>query len=160
MMLANNFLSLLAALLSLTNAAVLAAAAVATPDDTSIGPVNSTLSTRACSLRCLHPQQSVQVTDIQDLATHLQNDDPNKLEYVSHQNFITCTRGTAKGCVHNFYLTENTHVSHWEVGWAVQSVKDGCCSSGSTCYGKIQTGQGDSDLYPDIETYSAYEACA
>ncbi|KAL8933382.1 MAG: hypothetical protein Q9216_006391 [Gyalolechia sp. 2 TL-2023] len=160
MMLANTLLSIVAAPLPLTEAAVILTAEVAMTEDTITSPVNSTLSARASSLRCLHPQQSVQVADIQDLATYLQNDEPNKLEYVSHQNFITWNRGTAKVCVHNFYLTENTHVSHWEAGWAVQSVKDGCCSSGSTCYGGIQTGHGDSGLSLDIETHSAYETCA
>lgn len=39
--------------------------------------------------------------------------------------------GTAKICVYNNYLYENTHVSHWEMGWGAGYIAGKCCPNGN-----------------------------
>ncbi|KAL0943132.1 uncharacterized protein CTRU02_201018 [Colletotrichum truncatum] len=66
---------------------------------------------------------------INNLMWDLQNNNPDEMTYVPHNNFVTWSNGDARVCVKNTYFTENTHVKRWEVGWAVGYIRDMCCNA-------------------------------
>jgi hypothetical protein len=69
-------------------------------------------------------------TDANTLSHNLQNLNPNTMHYLQHGgDYIGWTVGSARGSVTNEYLTENTHVSEWEVGWGVAFIQQQCCNS-------------------------------
>ena len=70
--------------------------------------------------------------DIEGFANALQNTAGNN--YAPAQSYFSYTYGSAKVCVYNNYLFDNTHVSNWEVGWGVRSVREQCCPA-SSCLG-------------------------
>jgi hypothetical protein len=47
--------------------------------------------------------------------------------YLPKSSALQTTLGSARACTYNNYLFENTHVSYWEAGWGVRSVKEACC---------------------------------
>jgi hypothetical protein len=63
------------------------------------------------------------------LGNNLQTINPWTQHYVPHGTAcISWTLGSVQVCVQNNYLTENTHVPEWEVGWAVKHIQEHCCS--------------------------------
>jgi hypothetical protein len=62
-------------------------------------------------------------SDANTLSHNLQNLNPNTMHYLQHGGSFGWTIGSARGYVQNEYLTENTHVSEWEVGWGVAYIK-------------------------------------
>jgi hypothetical protein len=52
------------------------------------------------------------------------------MHYLPHSSgCINWTVGSVTVCVANPFLTENTHVSEWEVGWGVAFIQQQCCNS-------------------------------
>jgi hypothetical protein len=94
--------------------------------------------------------------DIGALADNLQNRGGNR--YLPSNSWVSTTVGSAKACVYNNYIFENTHVDNWEMGWGVRSVKDQCCFT-PFCGGGLQQGHGDTKLAVNIVTRSAGIAC-
>jgi hypothetical protein len=69
-------------------------------------------------------------TDANTLSHNLQNLNPNTMHYLQHQSgCFGWTVGSVRGCVENEYITENTHVSEWEVGWGIAFIQQQCCNS-------------------------------
>jgi hypothetical protein len=66
------------------------------------------------------------VGEMRTLISNLQSDGGN--DYVPHSSWKSWTRGTARICTYNRYITENTHVSHWEFGWGANYIMDRCCN--------------------------------
>jgi hypothetical protein len=66
--------------------------------------------------------------DARSFSNNLQNLNPNTMHYMPHGNCLTWAFGSAEICVKNTYLFENTHVSEWELGWAISHIQDHCCS--------------------------------
>jgi hypothetical protein len=66
--------------------------------------------------------------DARTFANNLQNLNPNTMHYMPHGNCLTWAFGSAALCVKNTYLFENTHISEWELGWAISHIQDHCCS--------------------------------
>lgn len=71
-------------------------------------------------------------TDIQWLQSSLQNTDPNALAYVPKRSYYSWTLGTARICIYNDYIFENTHIKRWEAGWAVGYITGRCCRTPGT----------------------------
>jgi len=63
--------------------------------------------------------------DIEALANDLQNRGGDM--YAPALSWFSWTLGSAKACVYNNYVFDNTHVSNWETGWGVRSVREQCC---------------------------------
>lgn len=69
-------------------------------------------------------------SDANTLSHNLQNINPNTMHYLQHGGgSYGWTIGSARGFAQNEYLTENTHVSEWEVGWGVAYIQEQCCNS-------------------------------
>jgi hypothetical protein len=69
-------------------------------------------------------------TDADTLSHNLQNLNPNTMHYLPHNSGCTeWTVGSARVCVSNHFLVDNTHVSEWEVGWGVAFIQQNCCNS-------------------------------
>ncbi|ORY16974.1 hypothetical protein BCR34DRAFT_584034 [Clohesyomyces aquaticus] len=99
--------------------------------------------------------------DADTLGRNLQNINPNTLHYLPALSSISWTIGTARVCVYNSYIYENTHVKEWEVGWGVNYIGGKCCQSGnSQCAGGSCTAHGDSGLNLKVVLKnSAYNYC-
>ncbi|GKT94903.1 secreted protein [Colletotrichum tofieldiae] len=54
-----------------------------------------------------------------ELQRQLQNDNPNGLSYLPAWSTVSWSLGTAKVCISNQYLSDNTHIKRWEAGWAM-----------------------------------------
>ncbi|KAL4886861.1 hypothetical protein BJY04DRAFT_212832 [Aspergillus karnatakaensis] len=54
------------------------------------------------------------------------------LTYIPSGSYVNWDLGSARACVWNDYFFENTHVSAWEVGWAVGYINDMCCAGGGS----------------------------
>ena len=65
------------------------------------------------------------------MANNLQTINPNGLRYLAHRMSTSWTDNTARVCIYNYYLTENTHIKEWEVGWAMKYIMNMCCTAAS-----------------------------
>ncbi|KAI5921391.1 hypothetical protein F4810DRAFT_712645 [Camillea tinctor] len=99
---------------------------------------------------------SINTDDIQNLGSSKQSSGGNN--YVPAASWVSYTWGSAKACVLNNYLFDNTHVSDWEIGWGVLAVRNDCCFT-PYCGGGLQQGHGDSGLAVNIVVRSAGESC-
>ncbi|KAI0596005.1 hypothetical protein F4775DRAFT_566978 [Biscogniauxia sp. FL1348] len=99
---------------------------------------------------------SINTDDIQNLGSSRQSAGGNN--YVPAASWVSYTWGSAKVCVLNNYLFDNTHVSDWEIGWGVLAVRNDCCFT-PYCGGGLQQGHGDSGLAVNIVVRSAGESC-
>ncbi|GKT76917.1 hypothetical protein ColTof4_09340 [Colletotrichum tofieldiae] len=99
--------------------------------------------------------------NINNLMWDLQNNNPDGMTYVPHNNFVSWSNGDAQVCVKNTYFTENTHVKRWEVGWAVGYIRDMCCtaSGNSQCEGGQSLAHGDSGLPLVVYLRSTSRSC-
>jgi hypothetical protein len=64
-------------------------------------------------------------SDMTALINALQSD--GQTDYVPAGSSVNWELGTAKICTYNNYLFENTHVSHWEMGWGAGYIAGECC---------------------------------
>lgn len=64
--------------------------------------------------------------DANKMANNLQTINPDKLHYLGHGQSTSWTVGTARVCIYNKYIFENTHVKEWEVGWAMKAIASSC----------------------------------
>ncbi|KAI4191638.1 MAG: hypothetical protein LQ346_004684 [Caloplaca aetnensis] len=162
-----TLLSLLAASASLVNAAAVPAAA-ASPDDNVLVlegpfPINATtLETRSSSILSkradCYTGSGINTPDLTELARQLQNDNPDQLTYLPALSWTAWTYGSARTCVYNNYVYDNTHVKRWEAGWGSVSVKNQCCYT-PYCGGGKQQGHGDSGLAVDIVVKPVGQGC-
>ncbi|ORY16975.1 hypothetical protein BCR34DRAFT_584035 [Clohesyomyces aquaticus] len=111
---------------------------------------------------CGSTRHLVNKNDIIAMANDLQNNNPNGNAYVGHQSWTAWTLGSASVCIHNWYLTENTHVTRWEAGWAVRYISDRCCNvaGNSQCSGGSCTAHGDSGLSLKVFLENSVDNCA
>jgi hypothetical protein len=70
--------------------------------------------------------------DADQLQRNLQTLNPNRLKSLPARIATSWTIGTAKVCVYNHYVFENTHVKEWEVGWAMGYIAGKCCTGGNS----------------------------
>ncbi|KAF2258538.1 hypothetical protein CC78DRAFT_478435 [Lojkania enalia] len=98
----------------------------------------------------------INTPDIESLFNSLQSRGGDR--YLPSTSWVSTTLGSARVCVYNNYIFENTHVSNWEIGWGVRSVREQCCFT-PYCGGGTQQGHGDSGLAVNIVTRSAGVAC-
>ncbi|KAI6085594.1 hypothetical protein F4821DRAFT_240102 [Hypoxylon rubiginosum] len=99
-------------------------------------------------------------SDMDALISSLQSD--GQSDYLPAASSTGWLLGTAKVCTYNNYIFDNTHVSHWEIGWGAGYVKGLCCPSESAnpqCSGGSCTGQGDSGLNVIIATRNSALSC-
>lgn len=71
-------------------------------------------------------------SDALALQNSLQNADNanGDLNYLAAHSYLSWDWGSARVCVWNDYVFENTHVSPWEAGWAVGYINGICCTGG------------------------------
>jgi hypothetical protein len=67
-------------------------------------------------------------SDARLLQNDLQNSD--EVAYVPAHSYHFWDKGSARICVWNDYIFENTHVSAWEAGWAIGYINNLCCTGG------------------------------
>ncbi|KAI1209443.1 uncharacterized protein F4807DRAFT_460658 [Annulohypoxylon truncatum] len=99
-------------------------------------------------------------SDMDALIADLQSD--GQTDYLPAGSSAYWTLGTAVICTYNDYVFDNTHVTHWEMGWAAGYIAGECCPSESSnpqCSGGSCTGQGDSGLSVIISTHNSASAC-
>jgi len=94
--------------------------------------------------------------DLNNLGNYLQTLSGNV--YMPKQSVYSWAWGSVKLCVYNNYVFENTHVSYWEMGWGLLSVKNQCCLT-NICSGGLQQGHGDSGLAVNIVAINAGQSC-
>lgn len=88
------------------------------------------LSKRGGGAGCVNSAKLYNNADANTLSHNLQSLNPNTMHYLPHNGGCAeWTIGSAKVCVHNYYLSDNTHASEWEVGWGVAYVQEHCCNS-------------------------------
>ncbi|KAL0943131.1 uncharacterized protein CTRU02_201017 [Colletotrichum truncatum] len=97
--------------------------------------------------------------DADELQRQLQNYNPENLVYLPAWSAYAWSIGTAKVCAINMYLSDNTHVKEWEVGWGMGYVRDMCCAGKSSCSGGICSGHGDSGLSVDFRVQNSARSC-
>jgi hypothetical protein len=119
-------------------------------------PVESSKSKKLLKRADCSSGPTFQSGDVQAFGNWLQTQSVNK--DLPHASWYSMTWGTAKLCVYNNYVFENTHVSYWEMGWGLLSVHDQCCLT-SICAGGSQQGQGDSGLAVNIVARSTGVGC-
>ncbi|KAK1599302.1 uncharacterized protein LY79DRAFT_534708 [Colletotrichum navitas] len=102
---------------------------------------------------------SYNTADANELQRQLQNYNPEKLAYLPAWSSISWSIGTAKVCAINMYLSDNTHVKEWEVGWGMGYVRDKCCGGKSSCTGGICSGHGDTGLSVDFRVQNSARSC-
>ncbi|KAM7209715.1 hypothetical protein V8F20_000118 [Naviculisporaceae sp. PSN 640] len=99
-------------------------------------------------------------SDANYLGNWLQNNNPWSMKQLNHGARDQWTYGSVRLCVKNEYLTENTHVSRWEEGWAVKYIMGKCCSGGgSTCGGGACLAHGDSGLNLAVQLKPVNQGC-
>ncbi|KAI0387397.1 hypothetical protein F5Y04DRAFT_274250 [Hypomontagnella monticulosa] len=99
-------------------------------------------------------------SDMDALINSLYND--GETDYLPATGSLGYYIGTAIVCVYNTYIFENTHVSHWEMGWGADYIKGQCCPSESDnpqCAGGSCIGKGDSGLKVQISTHNSASHC-
>jgi len=110
----------------LVQGAAVAPSATAVPSASNITAVSGMAKRDNCGIG----GSGIQPADIYSMVGDLQYNDPDSLRYVAHGNWIAWTVGSATICLFNDYLTENTHVSRWESGWAASFIQNECgCTS-------------------------------
>ncbi|KZL80909.1 hypothetical protein CI238_06646 [Colletotrichum incanum] len=97
--------------------------------------------------------------DATELQRQLQNDNPDGLSYLPAWSTMSWSLGTAKVCISNQYLSDNTHIKRWEAGWAMGYVRNLCCSGKSSCSGGNCSGHGDSGLSVEIRVQNSAKSC-
>lgn len=78
---------------------------------------------------CGGSTQIMDKDDVLALAQDLQNNNPNDMTDFPARARQHWSNGTAQVCIENNYYFEHTHVSRWEVGWAVKYIYDNCCNT-------------------------------
>jgi hypothetical protein len=68
-------------------------------------------------------------SDMSALINSLQSD--GQSDYLKAQSSRSWSLGTARVCIYNQYLFENTHVSHGEMGWGAAYIAGKCCFNGN-----------------------------
>jgi len=94
--------------------------------------------------------------DLNNLGNYLQTRSDNV--YLPKSSVYSWSWGSVKLCLYNNYVFENTHVSFWEMGWGLLSVKNQCCLT-NICSGGKQQGHGDSGLAVNIVAINAGQSC-
>jgi hypothetical protein len=79
-------------------------------------------------------------SDAEGLRNNLQGSDPWNQVYLPHKSYKYWVWGNAKLCIVNAYVFENTHISRWNAGWAVDYMLQMCCSNLSTWYASTLVG--------------------
>ncbi|EED11460.1 hypothetical protein TSTA_007500 [Talaromyces stipitatus ATCC 10500] len=99
-------------------------------------------------------------SDAVALANSLQNAENanGEMKYVPAHSYQEWDWGSARLCVWNDYIAENTHVSLWEAGWAAGYINNKCCK-GSECTGGEATAHGDSGLRLRVVLKGTSESC-
>ncbi|KAL0936106.1 uncharacterized protein CTRU02_208321 [Colletotrichum truncatum] len=97
--------------------------------------------------------------DADELQRQLQNINPNQMTYLPAWSTGGWIYGTAKVCLINQYLSDNTHVKRWEAGWGMGYIKNMCCSGKSRCSGGNCSGHGDSGLAVEIRVQNSARSC-
>ncbi|KAF6804361.1 hypothetical protein CMUS01_14868 [Colletotrichum musicola] len=97
--------------------------------------------------------------DADALQRDLQNNSPDSMSFVGAWSSVSWSWGTAKVCIANQYLADNTHIKRWEAGWAMGYIKDMCCSGKSSCSGGNCSGHGDSGLSLEIRVQNSAKSC-
>lgn len=72
------------------------------------------------------------MSDALALQKDLQNNNPSQLFPVNHGGWQSWTLRTARICISNNYIFENTHVSRWEAGWAIGYDIQICCTKNAS----------------------------
>ncbi|KAK1978352.1 hypothetical protein LZ30DRAFT_729156 [Colletotrichum cereale] len=70
--------------------------------------------------------------DATELQRQLQNVNPDGLTSLPAWDVVSWSYGTAKVCVSNQYLSDNTHIKRWEAGWGMGYIRNLCCSGKSS----------------------------
>jgi len=100
------------------------------------------------------------VSDMDALISALQSDGQTDYNPGGLGQWVSHTYVTARICIYNNYLYENTHVSHWEDGWAAGYIAGECCTGGNpVCAGGSCTAHGDSGLSVIVATQNSADAC-
>ncbi|KAL8847104.1 MAG: hypothetical protein Q9221_007853 [Calogaya cf. arnoldii] len=98
--------------------------------------------------------------DITTLAWQLQNDSPFELEYVGAGNYKSWTYASARFCVYNRKLFDNTRVRRWDVGWGALQVQNNCCDkSASLCRGGKVNIRGNDRTEVNVGVRPAADGC-
>lgn len=74
---------------------------------------------------------TINIEDARNLQRSLQNDSPNSMVFVGQANHVTFYWGAVKLCIQNAYVFENTHIKHWDAGWAIGYLLNWCCDGGN-----------------------------
>jgi hypothetical protein len=119
-------------------------------------PIESTEARKLAKRADCYNGPTFYTSDIQALGNYMQTQSGN--DYLPATSSVSWTWGTAKLCVYNNYVFENTHVSYWEMGWGLLSVSNQCCLT-NICSGGVQQGHGDSGLAVNIVGMSSGDSC-
>jgi hypothetical protein len=93
------------------------------------------------------------------IASRLQNNQPEQLEYVGSRSAIAWRYGYVQVCVNNNYAFDNMHVKRWEVGWAVQQIYQNCCAGKDRCRLGGVVAHGDTGKNLPVHLTKGYEQC-
>jgi hypothetical protein len=77
------------------------------------------------------------------IANRLQNNDPERLEYLPVRSNIAYRHMNLEVCVRNNYYFDNMHIKRWEIGWAVDQIYRNCCAGKEHCNLGIIVAHGD-----------------
>lgn len=73
---------------------------------------------------------SFSASDMSSLINSLQSD--GKTDYLGGESMLSYSYGSAIIYVYNDYLSQNTHVTHWEMGWGANYIENKCCSGATS----------------------------
>ncbi|KAI4224523.1 MAG: hypothetical protein L6R36_004615 [Xanthoria steineri] len=100
------------------------------------------------------------VADAKALAADLQTNNPSDMTYLPHDNSIWFQQDLFRLCIHNDFVSDNTHVTNEMVGRELQKIIDKCCKTDRPyCEGGGRQGKGDSGLFIDYITRNAGDDC-
>lgn len=98
---------------------------------TAVEPPDSVIQKRDS---CRQDRQPYNMADMAFIKNDLQTNDPWRLvKVVQSGGTASWSWRTARICIRNPYLFDNTHVSRWEAGWAIGYITGMCCP-GATWY--------------------------